>query len=597
MTPRRVRTLALVGALAFVAMHGVLSWLFPIAGEDWAAPMWDQRFSHLAGLSRILRLAAEHWTVPDAVSYSIVSVPVLHAVISPLVALGLVIGIFTLAFGRMPRLGDEDDVLALALGSAFVWIANSRPGLLYFHRTFAATWIYTSALSVWVLGALRGVWSPPRWAHALFILAAFCAGAGTRQTGVATALAAVALLRRIPRSQRARWMYLGAGAACVGAVAGLFDVPFLEVRRVFSRGLEQNLNLLIVPLRQTGALVSVAALLALAKLVIERRWPGLRPANADERASLLPDSSLTLKFALVTAGLAAFGLFGPNYSDESFLPAALVAVVAILPYYRWLASSRPLRYALIAIAVGTHIVSWGIALATYAPIHAEFEDRMARVRETPKGTIATVVPYQAMLPNPYRFGEDWGAAAFRQLLAIEVFGLRDIDFATDFRKLDPNPGVDIRFESTGLTPEHLRAARAPSIWASQPVAARLQFEGFVRRLEDVGATGFSARLVVHGVDTKPFDGRPLLVAWYEHDRLIAPRVQRGNTDEYDRIPISIKGDSRSLFSEAWIISSAGVERAEHDRYVRISPMTTENQAIVICAIDRCLLAEALAPRF
>ncbi len=594
----RVLGVAFVGV--FLVAHALLAWLSPLVDADWAAPMWDARFTYVGGVRWFGRFVADHWTFSDLATYLLGRLPSLHVVASPVAALALVLGMTTLAFGRVPRLRHGGEMLMVALASTFVWIATTRPGVLYFHRSSTGTHVYAAALATWVLAAYRGAWRPSRAAVIPFVIAAFWAGTSTRQVGIGTAIAAIVLLRRRPPAERPAWMRPATIAVSLGAIAGCFDAPLLELRRVLARGFEQNLNFLINPLSETGKLVSLAALLALAKLTLEHVWPrfAAAPETApDGGADTLPAPGVTFRLALTAVGLAALSLFGPRATEVTQLPATVVAIIAVLPYYRWLVASRPLRALCVALAVATHVVAWGVGFTTYRALNAEFEARLAAIARTPAGQVAVVAPYAESLPDAYRIGEDWGSAPFRQLLAIDVFGLHDIDFAPAFRTLDPNPHIDIRFESTGVTSAQLAAARAPTRWATQPVAARVQFKDLVDRLEDLGVTGFSARLVVHGIAPATFAGRPILGAWYEQGHLIAPYVTRGNKDEADRIPFSVKGESKALFTEAWILEAGQARRAEPGRYVYIKPITTETQAIVLCTTHRCLLADAISPRF
>lgn len=583
----RARIVAL--AVVFLVVHAVLAGLSPFVENDWEPALWAARFDYTSGVAWLGHFLVDHWTFSDLVTYALGRVGWLHLWLSPLAALALVTGMFSLAFGRLPRTGR--DLFGVALGSAFFWIATMRPGVLYFHRTTAGTQLYGAALACWVLAAYRGVWQPTRWLVVPFVIGALMAGTSTRQIGIATAIAAIVMMRR--QAVRPRWMKAATIALVIGALAGCADLPLLEFRRVLSRGLEQNLVLLISPLSETGKLVSIAALLALAKLVLERMWPRLAPTEEAE----LPPARATFHLGWTAAGLAAFGLFGPRATDAMQMPTTVVAIIGLLPYYQWLATSRPIRYLLVVLAVVTHLVAWTYGAVTLRSLHTEYRTRIAAIESTPAGEVATVPPYKMSLPDVFRTGEDWGAAAFRQLVAIEVFGLRDIEFNPSFRSLDPNPQVQIVFHSDGLTTEQLRAADAPTIWATQPVAARVQFKNLMKRLEDLDVTGFTAEIHVRNRELETFQGRPLTVAWFESGKLIAPDVTRGNKDETDRIPFSVKGESKSLFKEAYVVEGGVATRADQGRYIYIKPVTTEIQSIVLCTPTRCLLADSISPKF
>jgi len=478
--------------------------------------------------------------------------------------------------------------------SALLWIGQPAAGVAFFHTPHVALYLYGVTAAVWLVVPLRCAFDVPRWAWPLMALLGYCAGSSSRAIGAATLIGVLLMLRAVPQYRRATWMWVALGGLVVGVIAGYASPPWIEFGRVVRRGLEQNLTgtgLLRYALQETGEIVALVATFVLLDIV-------LGVLLGRERASgEPPNPSDTLRWALAACITSIWCLFGPRYNEATLLPVTVMLVIAALPYLTWLASSRLLRGILIATAVGVHAIAWPILLAKYHRFGSEGFARLEAFERTPDGAIAFVRPYSQVPPSFWFFGEDLGNARQRSLLAIAGFGLRDIVFDPPHRRIDLNPGLHFALEVEGVTREQLQSARAPTIWASEPSAARKQFEIFIKRLRATVANPV-ARLVVKNVTLAEAGKRPLLAAWCDGKRTMIPRVARSPLDENSRYTVRVYGDDARQFKEAFVIDSDNATAAEYARgSVRLQPLTMGLNVVVLCNPERCLVADAFVPRF
>jgi hypothetical protein len=575
----RIALLAFVAAMLVV--HGVVAAWSPLQDDDWKQWMWAERH----GSGSLWTWLAGHHTIADVLAYTLAHATWVHVIVSPLAQLALVIGAFTVAMRRLPRIDTWDDVLGVIVLSAMLWIAQPRAGFAFFHRSHVAWQIYGCALAVWTLAPFRCGWRPRGAATVLLAIAAFLVGTTTRQ--IATPML-IGLALAVRGGERARWKTIAVGALFAGTVVGYVTAPPIEIGKAVYRGFEQALLVLDKPMREGAQLAVLVMLLALGKLVIESVRPSASPPTPDPREAL--------RWFWLWLAICVASLFGPAYSEATVVPATVVLCIAALPFMQWLASARLVRIAIAVIVVGLHVVLWATALVKYATIGAEYRERMALVEATPKGQVAVVHPYSEIQPTWWYFGEDWFRPA-RQLVAIEGFGVRDIDFDPWFRKLEANPHLQIRLEVEGVPPEQVSDA-APTMWATELSTARTQFEMFTRDLRRAGITTFTARLVVDNLRFPEAAGRPVYAAWYEDGKITAPRVSRTGPDAENWLTITVPGSVAKHFTESYLVRDTGSARLERDNGAyHVQLVTAERAAILGCDAKRCFAVDAFLPRF
>jgi hypothetical protein len=421
------------------------------------------------------------------------------------------------------------------------------------------------------------------WLVALAILG-FLVGTSTRQLGV---MSTFVVLYAILKQDRPRATWLVFLAVLAGSVVGYFHASFDF--RGFRPGVELSMLALNLSIFECGELITLTGALVLSKLLVKALWPKYAGAAT-------PDTSETLRWFGLWFGLTVLALFGPRYSEASIFPAAIVVVIAAYPYVRWTMTSAPLKVAMLAVAIAINLIAWSMALQRYVPLHAEYKDRIAKLAAAPKGSVATVTTYSQIRPSFFAYGEDWGEASRRQLIAAQVYRLRDIVIVPAFRRFESNPGLEILLEIEGVTPAQLKAAEAPEVWGSTLRTARAQFADLVTRLRGQVTTPFTAQ-IVSSLSYDFLRGRKLVVASYENGALTTLKINRRQADDESRIPVRAWPRTfAAKFPETYAVegSKATPIQIKRNQYL-VQALTTELHAVVACAPARCILVEAFIP--
>jgi hypothetical protein len=590
MARRRGPLVATVAVLAIAyAVYAVIAWWSPIVGGDWDHELWAARHAH-AGTAVWLRdFVAQHWRLGRVLGYVLVRARVVHALVTPLASLAMIVGMFAIARRRLPRASSWDDLAALALLSAFFWIAQPHAGLVMFYRPYVAAHVYGATLALWFVAPFVCRWSVSRTGAVILAVAGLLVGTGTPQLAVPVAIGCAVIVWRMPGEARPRWMAVALAAECAAAAVSLALPPYLDVHRVLGRSVATNLDYLGMPVRECGELTAVVAALVLGSVLLAKLSPlrkGFTPDDDD-----LVELARTLPLAAIWLALVVFALFGPFYSEATLVPATLVLCIAAVPFARVVARDPWMRAIVLAIAIGVHGVVWAHALATYHRAGAEFRDRIDRLAHATPGTVAIVPPYSQIYPDFYFFGEDMALAADREQLATEIYGLHDFDISPPFRGLERNPDVHLALDADASAPD------APVRWPRDLVNARHRFKELVRRMRAT-APHASARLLVTDLSFPELAGRPLLAAWADDSGVVAEDPSRLGPDYEDRYTSVVSPALAARFDEAWIVLDGKATRVtcEHGS-VRWQPMTTGRWATVLCNSRQCLLVDAFIPRF
>jgi hypothetical protein len=580
--------IAFAGSLVAMAIvHAMVAFWTPVQGDDWIHWVWHGEHVD-AGIGRWL---AAHWTLSDAIGYALARERLLHVILTPAIAVLLVIGLYVLAVRRLPR-GEWRDVLGVALVSSMIWIAQPHAGVAWFHIPSVAMHVYGAAIAAWFVAPFRCGWQVPRAWWPVLAIAGYCVGSSSRAIATAALVGVAIMIFKLPRERRARWMWIALGGLVIGTAAGYADAPFIEFGRVVRRGLEPNLVLLKVPLESGGRLVAMIA----AFVMVDLGLGALGRTRAD--ATAMPDLGEPLRWFLASFATAIWCLFGPRYYEATFLPATCLLVIATLPFALWLATSRPLGIAIVIGVVAVHAIVWPIAVTSYHRFGAQGIARMSVLEQTKPGEVAIVTFYTPAQPTFWFPGEDLSPARLRQQVAVEAFGLRDIVISPVVRRLENNPRIEFKLDVDGASDAELRAARAPAVWSGVPPVARDQFELFVERLRAVTGKPVSARLVATNLTLVEAGARPLLGAWAEGGTIVAPRTQVSPLDENNEYTIRMYGSAIKLFDQAWVIDDGKVRTTPYRNAApHIRPATARLNVLVFCNKDRCLVEDAFVPRF
>jgi hypothetical protein len=579
---------AFVVGLAIV--HAIVGFWTPVQGDDWNHWIWAGRHRGEDAGTWFASFVSSHFTFSDAVSYLLARCRLVHVVLTPTVVVALVVGLFVLAMRRLPR-ATWQDVSGLVLSSALLWIAQPSAGVTLFHTANVGLYLYGTAIAVLFFAPFRCGWQVPRWMWPLMVFAGYCVGTSTRAIATASLVGVIVMFVK----KRERWMAVALGGLLLGTIAGYINPPWLELGRVLRRGFEQNLTgpgLLKFLVEEGGEVVSLVAALTLVDAALGRLGRGR--ADSETR----PEPTDSLRWFGVWLAIAVWCLFGPHYNEATLLPASCVLVVAALPHLLWLTSSRDLRVLINVFAVGVHLIVWPMAIAKYHRIGAEGMARMAIIEGAPPGGHAVITPYSQIPADFWFLGEDLGIARQRQLVAIESFGLRDIAFDRDFRRLDLDPGLEFALDVDGVSEADLRAAHVPPIWASELTAARKQFELFVKRLHAVTGKRVSARLRVTNVTFQGRRDRPLLAAWSDAKGTMVPRTQRSSIDPNAQITVRIYRPESREFKEAWMIDDGVAQQIDYrGGSLVFRPQRSALDVAIACNPERCLAVDAFIARF
>lgn len=582
MTPRRA---LLAWFAALIAVHAMAGLWQPLQGEDWLQLTWSgQRAGWIGG----------HFTAGDLASALFaVSAPA-FAAISALATAALVLGGFVVAARRLPR-ATWDDTLGVIAISAMIWIAQPRVGFTCFHRPNVAAHVLGCAAAVWLIAPLRCGWRIAGWRTPVLALVGLIAATTTKQIALASVVGVAIGIWRAPTRSRGAWLVLA--VTVTGTVIEMLDPPSATIARTFKRGLESNLLIMNLPLRQSAGVVSLLLLLALARFALAAWRPGMVPSGDEATDDAAPSPREARWWFWTWLALCAIALVGPRYSEASLLPATMALAIGALPFVLWLSRTRALRFVLAGLFVAIPAACWATALATYAEMHDEFEARLAQLRATPPGQVAVIAPYARFRPDGWTLGEDWSSAS-RQLIGIAGFGVSDIDFTYPFAGYEANARISTRLEIHGLDDARRRALE-PAVWATDVITARSQFERFHKAAARLVGETFDARLVVDDARLVFAERgtRPLDVIRLEHGVETSPSSTRANlVDASNRIRISMPAALASTYSEAYLVHDGEVHRLRYEGGFLVPTVTTSLYAVVACAPTHCLLVDAFIPR-
>ena len=571
----RVVMCALIAAL--FALHAAIAWLAPIATDDWDILIWAKSHRSQPFIAWLHEFFVKHHTLADLVNFAIAKSSIAHALLTPLAGLAVVFGTFAIALRRLPRFDSWDDVLAIIVISALIWLAGPRIGLVYAHRPYAAAWLYGTAATLWLFAPLRCGWHPRGAWIALLVLGGFLVGSATRQLGMFSLVAFALAMRK----ERAPWMWAVLATLAIGLATGL-------VRGFFDfTGFTLSGASLFIPVGEACELITLVLGFVMVQIVAGTLWPRLR-------ATGVPETPEALRWLPAWFAYVLIALLGPRYSEAILFPATILLVIAALPVARWLLTT-PMRPVVLGLAVGTNLIAWTLAIAKGLPIYSEYRERVAHIKAAPRGSVVTIPPYHQIRPTFFSYGEDLQDAARRQLIAVELYRLRDIELVPAFRRMELNPALAVRLEVEGVTPEQLRRAGAPDQFATTLKTARTQFDNVIATLRENLSTPFAARLVVDR-DIPVAHGRKLIAAIYENGKQTTLRVTRKPQDDHSRQNLVVRPSGFiTKLSEAYLVIGPRVTPIEYDGGYKVQVLTTEVHAVIACEPERCFFVDAFIP--
>jgi hypothetical protein len=572
---RRARTFWIVVA-AIVMLVAVVDALAPLQAEDWTPRYWLLRRG--AGLRSLWSYLLHHRTIGDWVEMLLSSVPTAHALVTPMLAISVIVGAVAIAFGRIPRPRDPDGWLYVLVAAALVWVGAPRAGLVFFYRPYAAHFLAGGAAMVWLVFVYLYVDVAPGRGRAIACgLLGLVAGTGPHSV----VLIAVWVLVRATRRQRAAgpvpaWRWWMVGGLVTGAVLLLTQRPYVPLRAILRGGFEHNLYKLYMFMGECGELVAVVMLLFFVLLLAARiRPPGL-PG---------PDTK-TIRFAgraFLLAIISAFlSVISPRWGEPAMFAPVVAMTIATLALWREPLGDRRLRAVIASLAVVANALVALYAIPRYIEVHREFGERMDTIESTRAGGVARVAPYRRSVQDSWFYGDDFLTTNIRGLVA-EIHGLRTIELDAPIGDLQAPAGFEFdEVFSTGersrLLTDDLDVAR--SVFAEDVVARR-----------HAGWDG-NAQLELVNLQWPGRNGRTLIVERYHGDEReeYAGFAEIRPFDKNERMRLGIDLDSLDGDYPDTLIIEKGqplpIEMVDDD-LVRFSPQNSDRYVLLRCRRDEC----------
>jgi hypothetical protein len=403
----------------------------PVSGDGWGHYWWHRRTP--LSLHSFLELTGEFYIYENprlgqlATLLAYTPGPY-HAIVTPIVELGVFAMLTVLALGRWPSVRRCDDALVAALITATLAASVPQIGPMLFYRPFAGNYTFGLALNLLWLVPYRLEVPAPRpartWLAPVMLVLGFAAGLCNEHTGLAfvmMGLAASIVARR--RGRWRLWMIAGLVGLVAGYVAlltapgqharyfGLADQAGL-VERIVARGALGDLRVVIAP-----AVAMVWALPLVAIAIVERRTTG--PAAwmpAARRASIV----LVLGGVVCTLTLLGSPKIGPRlyFASIALCTAGLAGWLAAQLRSAWARRGCAILAAATLIYVGARLV------AVYRVVGPLGAVRLERLEHAAPGATVRVPPY-TVAANRYFLGEDF-APPRREALADD-YGIRAIE--------------------------------------------------------------------------------------------------------------------------------------------------------------------------
>lgn len=354
-----------------------------------------------------------------------------HAMITPLLELGLFVVMTTLVLGRWPSVRRADDALAFVTVTAMVAACTPQFGPMLFYRPFTGNYTFGLLLNLLWLVPYRLEVEAPRarrgWLTPLMLVLGFSAGMCNEHTGPAflgMGVLAIAWTWRRGPGVRA-WMVAG----LLGLIAGYLVLMLAPGHALRYAGLATQLGPVerIVE-RGLGGNLRVFGMLAL-YLAWALPWAALglwaRRAHPGQLAPAARVSLLVLAGAGVLSTLVL--LASPKLGPRLYLATIVLIAIAVTGWLYAQLDSRWARRAcggLSAVALAYVLVR---CVATYAAVGPVGAERLTLVQTSPHGTVLRL-PRYPIEAGKWFLGEDLVVDGLREALAAD-YGLGRIELA------------------------------------------------------------------------------------------------------------------------------------------------------------------------
>jgi len=344
-----------------------------------------------------------------------------HAIVTPLVELGLFWLLATLALGRWPSLKRADDALVFATIMALVSVCAPLFGQMLFYRPFTGNYLYGLAICCAFLVPYRLERDWPWWAAAPMFVLGVAAGMSNEHTGPAFALAALAATVRTRRA----WQIAGVLGIVAGGLA-LFFAPGQDVRyselatqasllgRIAARGAGN--------FRVFGQLAGYMSLALpwVALALVSRRVSPPQPMARDRVITAL---ALAAMAVVIVVTLLASPKLGLRLLFASIALSCAAVASLVVPQL----SSRAAKIAAWALAAIALVYTLGRCVLAYHEVGAEYAARIEAITHAAPHSRVTV-PVYSVHKSRYFYGDDF-LIGYRLESVASQFGLDAVELS------------------------------------------------------------------------------------------------------------------------------------------------------------------------
>jgi hypothetical protein len=414
----RIGFFALVVVLTITLV--VICWLEPITGDAWGhyavaarLPLTLERFEWVAETNYFHGNPRWGQLVLVAMLYA----PVLAAIVSGLVIVGVLLLSMTLIRARWPRSREDGWLLLQVLATAIA--TTPQFGALWFYRANCSNYIYPLCVQLaWLVPyrflAARSLVTP-WWLAGLIIPIGVLAGAGNEHTGLGLAIAAVVCCyvawcrdRTLPV-----WAFTGVASLVAGYIT-LLAAPGQQerygglanelglVERIVERGVVGNLSVLAIFLAWTSPMLIVVAAIA-----YRGRWRPLTRVTWTTIAG----------FVAIAAVMFATVLVSPKVPARLLAAPATMVALALGVFMVELATQRGKARALRIASVVISGLALAMCLVIYVVNGLEGRERIRKLDAAPPGAVVCAPPYTFAVPTPFSVGDDFRSAVIVERVA------------------------------------------------------------------------------------------------------------------------------------------------------------------------------------
>lgn len=584
--------------VAWWVLYALVAYWTPYQGEDWFHLGWEARYAPI-GVDDIFHYVRVNPTVGDLIGQVTVSIPWFHVLVSPAVIVLFVVGLYTLAFARLPSPRSARDLLVLAMLHALVWMGAPRVGITLGHRPHVAHFIYGFTALVWLVSMFRRAGDSPPRGGARTVGVFFLALAGGASNHHIAILGLAYVVWTIVMRRRAGlvvppWMPVAAVGLALG-LALLFSNPHPYYAALGRRGWSSALTQLVMFLTEGAETIALVSLTAFALLVRSRVMNIAMPIPTP--------TELVWMLTCFICGfvLVLLGLLGPRWGDPGmFAPSVLFAAGGVAAMSR-LVEDIWVRRGAILVTVVVHLVVAFKMASVYHKASDDMDVRLAQLRAAPKGSVAAVTPFRKVETTFWFFGEDLGWASNREVAALDVFGLRDIAFDRETGVYEPSTGFEMKVKLVFDPPvadSYVQQRVGPRM-ATSFVVARQQWR---RAMFELGKLHnlVSGDLEVTNLDFPGRNGRPIYAGRLVHGKgLTQPRATWRQPDPLQRMSFIVAWKSlRMNVTDLFVVGMGDSLPAKRDgKRVYFVPLWAGSYTLIACDPQVCFAVETAWVRY